>query len=110
MFFSVFHTYMVYFWQNLCCLLLFIQCVWCTIHPDYVSRLTSPTNYPRRVSPLSDAVQETNIMITQEYSLQMNQTIKYGLPKCIQQLNQCRQIGIIGAGELRIPIFLQRMK
>jgi hypothetical protein len=98
---------MVCFWQNLCCLLLVVQCAWSIVHPDYASRLNSPTNYPTKVSPLPAAVQETNIIMTREYSLQMNQTIKYGLPKCIQQLNQCRQIGIIGAGELKLLIFLQ---
>jgi hypothetical protein len=33
------------------------------------------------------------------FSLQMTQTHKLGLPKCTPQQNDCKKIGIVGAGE-----------
>jgi hypothetical protein len=49
---------------------------------------------------MSAAAKQYHFMIAQEYSWKRLQTNKYGLPKCVQQHNQCRQIGIIGAGEV----------
>ena len=48
---------------------------------------------------MSAAAKQDDVTIAQEYSWRRLQINKYGLPKCAQQQNQCRQIGIIGAGE-----------
>jgi hypothetical protein len=49
---------------------------------------------------MSAAAKQYHFMIAQEYTWKRLHTNKYGLPKCVQQHNQCRQIGIIGAGEV----------
>jgi hypothetical protein len=64
--------------------------------PDYFSHWTSFDNHYKRDSA---AAKQDDFMIAQEYSWQKLQANKYGLPRCAQQQNQCRQIGIIGAGE-----------
>lgn len=38
-------------------------------------------------------------------SLQMMKTHKYGLPHCSEQRNNCRKIGIVGAGEFHLSLF-----
>jgi hypothetical protein len=58
--------------------------------PEYASLLAKvrATTKTRSTNVLTD------FDISGEYSQQMNNTHLYGLPKC----QQCRQIGIIGAG------------
>jgi hypothetical protein len=86
-------------WQKVSLFLLIIRCAWSIVAPDYLSHWTSFDNHYKRDFSVSTLAKQDDLMIAQEYSWQRLQTNKYGLPRCIQQQNQCQQIGIIGAGE-----------
>ena len=84
------------FCQDLCLFVLIMRGTCSPMAPDYFSHWTS---FDNRDSPVpSDATQDDS-MIAQEYSWQRLQVNENGLPKCVQEQNRCRQIGIIGAGE-----------
>jgi hypothetical protein len=67
---------------------------------DHLSQSTSFDKHYEKDSDLLPATKQYDFMIAQEYSWQRLQTNKYGLPKCAGENNQCRQIGIIGAGKV----------
>jgi len=68
--------------------------------PDHLSHWASFDKHYKRDSDLFAATKQYDFMIAQEYSWERLQTNKYGLPRCTGQNNQCRQIGIIGAGKV----------
>ncbi len=86
--------------RTFCVFLFFIQCAWSIMAPDHVSHWASFDKHYKRDSDLFAATKQYDFMIKQEYSWQRLQTNKYGLPRCTGQNNQCRQIGIIGAGKV----------
>jgi hypothetical protein len=67
--------------------------------PDHRSHWSSFNKHYKKAFSQSTSAKQYDFMIAQEYSWQRLQTNKYGLPKCGEQNNQCRQIGIIGAGK-----------
>ncbi len=87
-------------WLSFCLCLLVIPCAWSIIAPDYFSHLTSFDNDYKKDFSESATAKQDHFIIAQEYSRQKLQINKYGLPRCSQQENRCRQIGIIGAGEV----------
>ena len=90
---------MSYFWWNFYLLLLIVRCSWSFMTSDYFSHSILFNNDDKQDSTVSAAIKQRNLMIDQEYSSQRLRANRYGLPRCTQQQNQCRQIGIIGAGE-----------
>jgi hypothetical protein len=86
--------------QSLYLFLLLIQCAWSIVAPDHLSQSASFNKHYKRDSNLLAATKQYDFMIAQEYSWQRLQTNKYGVPKCAEQNNQCRQIGIIGVCEV----------
>ena len=92
---------MVVFGQNLCLFVLIVQGVWSlVVFPQW-------TLFGHLDSTVSSAAKQEDSMIAQEYSWQRLRAHKNGLPRCVQEQNQCRQIGIIGAGE---DCFLKRLR
>jgi hypothetical protein len=78
------------------------------MYSEFIPNLNSLNNdYARMFSP--SIISPDNLINTREYSLQMSQINKFGLPKCGNQQNACRQIGVVGAGKFsffyRIPPF-----
>ncbi len=86
--------------RSFCMFILLIQCAWSIMAPDHLSHGASFDKHYKRDSDLFAATKQYDFMIAQEYSWQRLQTNKYGLPRCAGQNNQCRQIGIIGAGKV----------
>ncbi len=86
--------------RSFCLFLLLIPCAWSILAPDHLSHWASFDKNYKRDSDLFAATKQYDFMISQEYSWQRLQTNKYGLPRCAGQINQCRQIGIIGAGKV----------
>ena len=99
--------------QDFYSLLLLIQCALSIIAPNHSLHWASFDRHNKRDSDLSAATEQYDFLIEQEYSWQRLQANKYGLPKCAEKNNQCRRIGIIGAGKVlffdrfvRLEIFL----
>ncbi len=68
--------------------------------PDHLSHWASFDKHYKGDSDLFAARKQYESMIAEEYSSQRLQTNQNGLPRCAGQNNQCREIGIIGAGKV----------
>lgn len=85
---------MTCFWNIFCFLLLLsIRYTWSIKYSEFISHSNLSNDYD------STMLLHSAARNMREYSLPMIQTNKFGLPKCINQQNGCRQIGIVGAGE-----------
>jgi hypothetical protein len=92
---------MIYSWYRLWSVLLSIKCVWSLTQSEYGlywGTLDDP--YGRIVSQTTATIPTSDLPIHKTlFSKQMTQTQRFGLPKCIPQQNECKKIGIVGAGE-----------
>jgi hypothetical protein len=87
-------------WQIFYLFFLIIRYAWSIMAPDYFSHFTAFNNHHKKNFSMYVTGKQDHSMISQEYSWERLQTNKYGLLKCAQQLHQCREIGIIGAGKV----------
>jgi len=88
-------------WQWLWFVLLIVKCVWSLNQSEYGLYWTTLDDPYGEILPQSAATTAAtdHPIHRRQLSLQMTQTHKFGLPKCTKQQNECRKIGIVGAGE-----------
>ncbi len=84
-------------YQWFCFLLLIVNSVWSLNQSEYGLYWMALDDPYGRIFFQSATMNRS--LYKRLFSLQMTQTHKYGLPKCSEQQNECRKIGIVGAGE-----------
>ncbi len=80
-------------WQWFWFLLATVKCTWSLNQSEY------GFYWGLLDDPYGNTFSTDGLMHRRELSLQMTQTHKFGLPKCTKQQNECRNIGIVGAGK-----------
>ena len=92
---------MFFVWQRFCLLLLTIKSISTLKQLEfgaYAQLLDDPyeTKLSSHTSANTISYYSRN---ARELSLQMTETNKFGLPKCVKEQNECQQIAIVGAGK-----------